>query len=278
MRGRDHPHVHLARHQRPHPQHFLVLQRAQQFRLRAERHVADLVKENHAFVGELEQPHLVLRGARKSASHMAEQLALEQRLHHRRTVHHHEPPVPHRAEIVDRPGSQFLAGPGLARHQHSAEMRRDAADAARTSPTSRRSRPIIPSNCALSPGSDSQRRGFLPQPRFGDQFRDPLAQRGDRNRLIKIVRRPSPNRFHGRFAGVVRRHQNHVDGRIELHNTFQHFEAAEPRHHQIRQHDLRVLAEDRFDPLFGIRSRDDAHAFARQRRGEQFQTAFDYRR
>ena len=59
---------------------FLVLQNAQQARLRTERQIADAVEEERAAVGLLEAPGAAGLGAGKCASLMAKQFGLEQRL------------------------------------------------------------------------------------------------------------------------------------------------------------------------------------------------------
>ena len=61
-------------------QDLALLQDAQQLDLHGRRHVADLVEEERAAVGDLEQPLLVGQRAGEGALAMAEQLALEQRL------------------------------------------------------------------------------------------------------------------------------------------------------------------------------------------------------
>ena len=58
---------------------FLVLDDAQELRLKFERHVADLVEQKGSLVGEFEQAHAAGgRGAREGALLVAEQLGLEQ--------------------------------------------------------------------------------------------------------------------------------------------------------------------------------------------------------
>ena len=72
---------------------FAELQHAQQLRLHRQRQLADLVEEQRAAVGQLEQARLVVGGAGERAAHVAEQLALEQRLDDRRAVDRHEPAI-----------------------------------------------------------------------------------------------------------------------------------------------------------------------------------------
>ena len=68
----------------------LLLEEAQQLRLQARRHLADLVEEHRAAVGGLEQPALLLPGVGERAALVAEQLALEQLLRQRRAGDVHE--------------------------------------------------------------------------------------------------------------------------------------------------------------------------------------------
>ena len=63
-----------------------LLERAQELGLQRERHLADLVEEERAAVGLLEEARRALLGVGERAAHVAEQLALEQRLGHRRAV------------------------------------------------------------------------------------------------------------------------------------------------------------------------------------------------
>ena len=70
--GRDHAHIHLARGQRSHALHFLVLQHAQQLGLRRQRHVADFVQEQRAAVSVFEQSGFIVRRAGERPPHVAE--------------------------------------------------------------------------------------------------------------------------------------------------------------------------------------------------------------
>ncbi len=75
---RDDAHVDLDRLDAAEAHELALLDHAQQLGLRLERHVADLVEEDAALVGDLEQALLGRDGAGEGALHVAEQVALEQ--------------------------------------------------------------------------------------------------------------------------------------------------------------------------------------------------------
>ena len=64
VRRGNHAHVDENDTRRSDLLHFAGLQHAQQLRLQTDRHVRDLVEEQRAFVGELEQPDAILAARR----------------------------------------------------------------------------------------------------------------------------------------------------------------------------------------------------------------------
>ena len=101
-----------------HPRELAVLQHVEQLGLQGRVELADLVQEDGSAVGELEAAGLALVGAGEGASLVAEQLALQQLMRHRRAVHLDEGGPAARRVHVDAPGHQLLADAGLAAHQH----------------------------------------------------------------------------------------------------------------------------------------------------------------
>ena len=77
---------------------------------------------------DLKQPALILAGVGERASAMAEQLALEQRLGNRRTIHRDEWTVRSRAVSMQRPSQQLLPGPALTDEQDGSVVPRGAID------------------------------------------------------------------------------------------------------------------------------------------------------
>ena len=83
------------------PRELAVLQHLQQLRLQRQLHLADLVEEHRAVVGELELARLVLDGAGERAALEPEQLRLEQLGRQRRAVDLDERLVAARRRAVD---------------------------------------------------------------------------------------------------------------------------------------------------------------------------------
>ena len=97
---------------------FAVLQEPQQDALHARTHLAQLVEEQRAAVGELQLPELVAMRAGEAAFHVPEQLRLEQRLGDAGAVHRHvfaSAPLRMRVDVA---GDDVLADAALAGDQH----------------------------------------------------------------------------------------------------------------------------------------------------------------
>ena len=116
--GRNDAHVHRHRLGTAHRPDLPVLEHAQQLDLDVQRHVADLVEEQGAVVGRLEQAGIALDRAGERALDVAEQLGFEQRLRDGGAVDRDERPVAVGAGPVDGDGQQFLAGAALAADEH----------------------------------------------------------------------------------------------------------------------------------------------------------------
>src|SRR5262249_23480890 len=95
-----------------------VLEDAEQRGLDREARFADLVEEEGAAVGRLEEPASGAIGAGERAADVAEELALEERVGERRAVRREERPARPRAVVVDRARDQLLAGARLTLDQH----------------------------------------------------------------------------------------------------------------------------------------------------------------
>src|SRR5258705_349544 len=96
---------------------FALLQHAQQLGLQVWGHLANLVEQERAALGHLEEAHLVGVRPRERALLVAEQLALDQVLRDRRAVDLDEGTLDAVRVVVNRVGDQLLAGAVLALDQ-----------------------------------------------------------------------------------------------------------------------------------------------------------------
>ena len=105
-----------------------VLERAQELGLRRKRQVGHLVEKQRSAVGALE---LAAAPAYTGGSPVldAEKLGFEQRLDKGRAIHRHERPASARADLVNLPGNQLLAGAAFAVDERDEVRRCHALDA-----------------------------------------------------------------------------------------------------------------------------------------------------
>src|SRR5690606_34194103 len=118
VRRRDEAHVRLLGARAAQALELLLLQEAQQLYLHRGADVADLAEEERAAVRELDPPRLALGRAGERALLVAEELALEEVVGERGTVHRDEGTVASRRPRVERARCDLLAGPALAAEQH----------------------------------------------------------------------------------------------------------------------------------------------------------------
>src|SRR5262245_12260072 len=93
--------------------HFAFLDRAQQLRLKVQRHVADLVQEQRAAMRRPNETFAVARRTGKRALLVTEELAFEQRFRNRSAVHRNEGPGTSRARAMNRLREELLTGTAL---------------------------------------------------------------------------------------------------------------------------------------------------------------------
>src|SRR5439155_15430376 len=91
-------------------------------------HLADLVEEERALVGELELPELLGVGVGERALLVPEELALEERLRDGGAVERDERTSGARAPVVDRLGDQLLPRAALAGDEDGGAELRDGLD------------------------------------------------------------------------------------------------------------------------------------------------------
>ena len=122
----DDAHVDADRLDAADPLDLALLERAQDLHLHAERHVADLVEEERAFLGELETSGTRPDGAGEGAALVAEQLGFEQTFGDRGGVDGDQRAILARAQPVDGARQDLLARAALALDQDGQVGRRRA--------------------------------------------------------------------------------------------------------------------------------------------------------
>src|SRR5215831_5639087 len=115
-RGHD-PNVNLDLRLAPDPANHAVLENAEILHLQSRAHLRDLVEEDGAAVGQLEETRLTLVRAGEGALLVAEELALHQGLGDGRAVDGDEWPLAPIAHLMNGPGDQLLARPRLTGDQ-----------------------------------------------------------------------------------------------------------------------------------------------------------------
>ena len=112
--GRDHAHVGLEHTLVADAPEARLLEHAQQAGLELERHVADLVQEQRAALGQFEGAAAVAMGPGEGAAHVPEQLALDELGRNRAAIHHLERSARAFAQLVNRARRELLARARLA--------------------------------------------------------------------------------------------------------------------------------------------------------------------
>ena len=115
--GGDDPHVHRDRLGSADRGEALFVERAQDFGLRLQAHVADFVQEQRAAIGLLELAVLIGGGAGKCSLAVSEQLALDRVFGNGGAIYLDKHFILAQAEGMDGVRDQFLAGARLAINQ-----------------------------------------------------------------------------------------------------------------------------------------------------------------
>src|SRR5208282_6571277 len=100
--------IHLMRTVAAEPLEFLFLQDAQQFRLKFQRYIANLVKKQRAFVGELEPPRFLGDSAGKCSFFVAEQFTFKESKRDCGAIQFHESLLAATAQFMYRTSDEFF--------------------------------------------------------------------------------------------------------------------------------------------------------------------------
>ena len=265
MRGRHHPDVHGDGARRPHPSDLPLLQRAEQLRLRGRRQVADLVEEEGAAAGGLEEPLPVPVRAGEGSLHVPEELALDQLGGEGRAVQRHEGAPAAGALGVERPRRQLLPGPALAPQQHAHvggpgaadEMVRLAHRGGVADQPAELARELLPQPSVLA-----AQRQHLPRP--PRHRADLLVVEG----LGDVVVRPELEGPHRDPLVAVRRHEHEEGARMPRAHLLQELHAVHRRHAEVGDHQVGLLALQRAERCRGVLHRPHLVPLLLQELGE----------
>ncbi len=97
--------------------HFLLLQHTQELALQGRRHIADLIEEHRPATGQLKQPHLVVTSIGERTAPVTEELAFEECLGDRRTIHGEKGAGGSRTLRVQRSSQKLLPRPAFSNQQ-----------------------------------------------------------------------------------------------------------------------------------------------------------------
>ena len=215
---RDHANVRLHRARRSERLVLALLQHPQELDLVLRRHRRDLVEQDGPARRRGEAPRAILAGVGERAAHVAEQLALDERIGQRAHVDLDERSAAPPALLVERARHQLLAGARLADDEDARVRRRDGAHHAHDRAHRRRPPELVVHRRVRGAG------------------RARAAQR-----QLRAARREQP---------VVVPRLAHVVARAELHRLDRALDGGPRRHQHDRQLGPRVAQlADEVDPL-----------------------------
>ena len=235
--GADQPEVHAHDPVAADRPVLALLQHPQQLGLEVGRHLADLVEQQRAPLGHLEQPFLVALRAGEGPLLVAEQLRLDQVLRDRGAVDLDERPLRPLAVVVDRVRDQLLAGAVLPLDQDVGVAAGDALHQ-------------LEHFVHLLALADDVAEAELPlellleQQVLADQVAplDRALEHGEEgvglDRLLDEAVRPRLHRLHGlRHAAVARDHDDFGVG-MRLLELAEEFQPVDVRQHHVGDDDV----------------------------------------
>src|SRR6267142_5296546 len=262
----DDAHIHAQSFVGPDTLEALLLEDAQNFRLRAQAHIADFVQEERSAVGFLKFPRFVLGGARKTALEMSEELGLDQLFRNGRAVHFYEGSLAAQACGMQRVSDEFLAGAALAINQNAAARRRSHGDLL----AQRLHRHAVADHLIAMAQLGTQQLVFF--------FQSPLLNRVSnennyffkRKRLFDEIESTQLSGSHGGFdRAVAGNHDNRRRPRRRL-QAAQCFEPVHSRKPNVQEHDFQIAGTGAVQRLLGGSHSFDVIALLLENRGKRF--------
>ena len=268
--GREYTRIDLDPRRPANRLHRLFLQNAQHFGLRLQAHVANLVEEDRAAVGDLELAAPIGDGAGERPAHVAEQLAFDQLFGDCGAVDFNEGRAPAAAQRVDRPRDQLFAGAVFAVNQHAAVGRGGHGDLLAELPHG-----IALANHRLvsidlrAQGAVLGLERALPQGVSHHEHRPIVLER-----LLEKVERAQLDAAHGRLDVAVTRDQHDLGIDLTLAKPGQRHQAVHAGQPHIEHDQVDRAAGQTFEALFPARHRFDDVALVAQVVAERLSNAW----
>jgi hypothetical protein len=234
----------------------LLLERAQHLRLRLEAHVADLVQEERAAVGQLELAVATRQRSGEGALLVAEQLGLDQLFRDRGAVDLDERALaPHRLD-VNGARDQLLAAAVLAVDQHAPVGGRGGRDLL----AKHAHRGALADDLGALLEARAQRGVLALEARVLERAADRDQDLLERERLLDEVVRAQARRLHRGLDGAVAGDHDHNRlGPCPL-DLGEGLEAVHPVHPDVEERDVRQLVGE--EPERVGAAADRGHAVA----------------
>ena len=198
-------------------------------------HFPDLVEEDRAAIGRLEQTALLLPGIGERAALVAEQLALQQLLGQRGTRDVDEGTAGPVAVVVDGFRGQVLAGSGLASQEHGRGRTCRDARQQRLDLRHRRRRPDDGVESVFTTLCRPKRPDLAAKTAGLERLLDEQHDFIEVERLVDVVVRTALHRLDGVLDRRKRRHENDQRLRRLLLDMLQHTESVAVRQLEIEQ-------------------------------------------
>ena len=235
MRGADDPHIDRERLVFTDTTDLAALEHTQQSGLERLRQLPDLVEEERAAIGHLEEPGAVVVGAGKGPLAMAEKFAFDELLRQGTAVDGHERAGRPTAQLMDGPSHELLARARLAADEHrrlGGSHPRDelthAVESGRASdePGS----PFRPPHPPLERPQPLRQLPLLPHPlEHGLDVGEPAG-------FCQIVEDPLPHGRHGTLHGRLPGDDHRFGVGRDLPHTSDDVEPTDARHVEIDDH------------------------------------------
>ena len=244
----------------------VLLQHAQELRLHRRADVADLVEEDRAAARLLEESLLLADGAGEGAAHVAEELALEQRVRERPTVDRDEAGAGAAAVPVQRRRDELLPGAALALDEDGAARRGDARDRLvdfdhRRAAADKDAVRVVGAAVAVHAG--------VGEPPLGERAPDGRFDLLEVHRLADVVVGAVTDGLDGGLDRAEGGHDDHLDRRVPRLEGTRHRDAVHLRHAHVGDGEIEVLVLGALEGTWAAVARGDAIAFALQHLGQE---------